>query len=88
MTSPGPLRLTCRDVIGMLMDYLEAALSEDMVGAFDRHLATCPQCVAYIATYKKTREVTAKAGQVEMPDDMKRRLRDLLLTQLSRGGSD
>jgi anti-sigma factor RsiW len=86
MASPGPLRLTCKDVIGMLMDYLEATLRPETLGAFNHHLASCPQCVAYIATYRKTRQLTAKTAQVEMPDDMKRRLRDLLLAHLSRPG--
>jgi anti-sigma factor RsiW len=84
MASPAPLPLTCEEVVGMLMDYLEVTLAPETIDAFDRHLATCPECVAYVATYRKTRDLTSRASQVDMPGDMKRRLRDLLLAHLDR----
>ena len=75
-------RLTCEDVIGMLVDYLEATLTPETVAAFDRHLDSCPECVVYANTYEKTRELTGLGLQITMPLEMKVRLRDLLLAQL------
>lgn len=80
--APAPLELTCEDVIGMLLEYLEAQLDAATLAAFERHLAVCPPCVAYLNTYRKTREVTGAAGRVEMPAEMKTRVREFLLTQL------
>ena len=77
-------KLTCRDVIGLLLDYLETALTDELIAAFEEHLRDCPPCQAYLATYRKTREVTGAAGRVEMPGEMKARLRELLLECLSR----
>ena len=84
MTEPSR-RLTCQDVIGLFVDYLEATLTEADVAAFEQHLAICPPCVAYLRTYRKARELIGAAGQVEMPDEMKARLRELLLRQLGQG---
>jgi anti-sigma factor RsiW len=46
--------ITCRQLITFLHAYLDGELSADEAAEFDRHLAVCPSCVAYIATYKAT----------------------------------
>jgi anti-sigma factor RsiW len=86
MTTGAPLGLTCKDVIGMLLEYLEATLGQATVEAFDRHLAICPECQAYVATYRKTRDLTGRVARVEMPDEIRSRLRGLL-SQLARDGA-
>jgi anti-sigma factor RsiW len=53
-----------------------------VVAALERHLADCGPCRAYLATYAKTRELGAQAQRVEMPAEMKTRLRRFLLDQL------
>ena len=77
--------LTCRDVIGLLLDYLEEALDPDTVAAFERHLQDCPPCRAYLKTYDRSRRLVREVGQVEMPQELKDRLRDLLLGRLASG---
>jgi anti-sigma factor RsiW len=74
--------LTCRDVIGLLLDYFEATLDEDTIALFDRHLADCAPCRAYLRTYDRSRRLVGEAGRVEMPVEMRDRLRDLLLGRL------
>ncbi len=76
--------LTCRDVIGLLADYLESALGPETVEAFDEHLDGCQECVAYVNTYRRTRDLTRRSGEVEMPQELKARLRGLLLEHLGR----
>ncbi len=78
-------RLTCKEAIAIMADYLESALSDELFAALERHLRDCRPCVAYLNTYRKTRDLAGKAGQVEMPREMKRRLRQFLLEQLTRG---
>jgi anti-sigma factor RsiW len=68
-----------------MVDYLEATLTVEHIEAFERHLQACPACVAYLNTYRTTRELTAAEGAVEMPDDMRQRLRALLEEQFRRG---
>jgi hypothetical protein len=74
--------LTCRDLIGLLLDYLEATLDEDTVVLFERHLADCAPCRAYLRTYDRSRRLVGDVGRVEMPAEMRDRLRDLLLGRM------
>lgn len=74
--------MTCREVIAILAQYLDQTLTADVVAALERHLADCAPCRAYLATYTKTREIGAQVQRVEMPDEMKSRLRRFLLDQL------
>ena len=43
-----PRRLTCRELVELATDYLEGALSPGDRARFDRHLAGCPGCAAYL----------------------------------------
>ena len=79
--TPVVVKLTCEDVIGMLLEYLETTLTPATLAAFERHLAGCPPCVAYLRTYRRTREIAAAGERVEMPADMKTRIREFLLRQ-------
>ena len=49
--------MTCREFIEFLMDYLDGNLPEGQGAAFDEHLKTCPACVDYLDSYKKTVEL-------------------------------
>ncbi|PYM28483.1 MAG: hypothetical protein DMD78_00180 [Candidatus Rokuibacteriota bacterium] len=71
--------MTCRDVNGLLVDYVDGALPPEVAAAVERHLASCEPCRAYLATYRKTRALGAQAARVEIPDEMRTRLRQFLL---------
>jgi anti-sigma factor RsiW len=74
--------MTCQDAIALLSDYLEGVLSPEFLRELEEHLEGCPACRAYLATYRKTRSLAADAGQVEMPEEMRTRLREFLLARL------
>ncbi len=77
-------QLTCKEVIlDYLADYLDKALSPEIVADLERHLADCPECMAYLNTYKKTRDLTRQAMPQAMPEEMKAHLRAFLLKQLA-----
>ncbi len=76
--------MTCKELIlDLLCDYLDGALGADAAAAAEAHFQDCPACLAYLRTYRKTRELTGKAAQVAMPDEMKTRLRQFLLDHLT-----
>jgi anti-sigma factor RsiW len=77
--------MICRDVIAILDEYLDGTLAPDVVTELERHLAVCEPCRAYLATYRKTRELGARAASVDMPEEMKTRLRALLAAHLGHG---
>ena len=78
-------KLTCQDVIGLLLEYLEQALTPEVLAEFQTHLDGCPACIAYLNTYRKTLELTGQVTRVPMPEDMKVRLRAFLLEKFARG---
>lgn len=79
-------KLICKEfIMDFLADYLDGALSPDVIEDLGRHLQDCQPCVAYLKTYKKTRELTGRAARMEMPEEMKVRLREFLLKQLAKG---
>ena len=47
-------QLTCRDVVDFLAEYLDHALDTAQRQAFERHLARCDECVAYLKSYEQT----------------------------------
>jgi len=79
----GAKSLTCREAIGLLADYLEAVLTQDQLRALEAHLANCEPCQAYLNTYRRTKTLTAQSERVEMPAEMRRRLGEFLIRNLS-----
>jgi len=77
--------VTCQEVIAVLADYLEATLPPDLLARIEAHLQDCAACRAYLATYRSTKSLAASAGRVEMPQEMKGRLREFLLRELGEG---
>jgi anti-sigma factor RsiW len=74
--------MTCRELIDVLAEYLDQSLSTDVAEALERHLADCAPCRAYLATYRKARAIGAEAQRLDMPGEMKDRLRRFLLERL------
>ena len=74
--------MTCQEAITLLSDYLEMALGRETLADLERHLSECAPCVAYLNTFRATRRLTAEAARVEMPPEMKARLRAFLLDRL------
>lgn len=51
--------MTCKHLIEFLDDYTAGALPPGEQAEFDRHLAECPPCVAFLQNYR----ATIKAGR-------------------------
>ena len=79
------IRLTCREVIARLADYVDAALGVLMHGRVTLHLAVCAACRAYLETYKRTVALVGETGRVEMPAEARHRVTRELVERLRRG---
>ena len=77
--------MNCEDLIAVILEYLEGSMTPEDVEAFEAHLQKCPPCRAYMATYRKTKAMAAETGRVEMPDEMKARLREFILRRAGAG---
>jgi anti-sigma factor (TIGR02949 family) len=71
--------MTCEEAIAKLTEYLDAELTPAVLEQLEAHLRICAPCRAYLATYRRTKELAAKVNRVEMPEAMKARLRELLI---------
>ncbi len=60
--------MTCQEIVELVTEYLEGALSPAAHERFERHLRTCADCVAYV---EQTRRAAAALGHVapQPPDD-------------------
>jgi anti-sigma factor RsiW len=47
-------RLTCRDLVELVTDYLELALSPAERARLEDHLTCCPDCPRYLAQMRDT----------------------------------
>ena len=47
-----------------------AALNQDQRSEFERHLAVCPSCVAYLKTYEQTIFIARSAANEQPPEDV------------------
>jgi len=77
------LSMTCKEAIGVLGDFLEQTLSSEAGRDLEAHLRDCEPCRAYLNTYDKTRRLTAGAGRIQMPPELRARLHRFLLDKLA-----
>lgn len=80
--------MNCHEFIDMVGDYLELVVTPETLAELDAHLAGCAPCQAYLATYRRTRELATASERaalpVGMPAEMKSRLRAFLVAQLRK----
>ena len=74
--------MSCRDVSAVLADSVDGVMPAPMAAELERHLEGCEPCHAYLATYRKTRALGAAAARIDMPAEMRARLRRFLAQRL------
>ena len=73
--------IVCSSGVDLLMDYLEGMLPADLRSALDAHVAGCPRCVAFIASYRETPRILREATGIALPADLQASLRAFLRAQ-------
>ena len=73
--------VSCASGVALLMDYLEGVLPDDVRTALEAHVAGCPRCVAFVASYRKTPELLRAATDSALPTDVRQSLRSFLRSQ-------
>ena len=63
---PAP-RMTCRQVVELVSDYLEGALPAGDRARVAAHLETCPECTAYLAQVRTTIGALGRLREEEIP---------------------
>lgn len=81
---PGLLRfrsrsrdLPCQEVVEMVTDYLEGALTSADRRALERHLTVCEHCTEYLAQIRETIQLTGRITTEDLTPEMRTDLTDL-----------
>ena len=73
-------RMTCREVVEIVSDYLEDALPSALRARVEAHLETCPDCTAYVAQLRTTIALVGRLREDDVPqpvlDELTQAFRD------------
>jgi predicted anti-sigma-YlaC factor YlaD len=67
--------MTCKEVVEIVSDYLEGALSLEDRERFDAHLRGCRGCTAYIEQMRETIRLTGMLTEEQVPAEHREQLR-------------
>ncbi len=65
-----PHEIPCQQVVEMVTDYLEGALSWRARRRFEHHLAGCPHCTAYLQQMRETLRLTGRLVPEDLAPEM------------------
>ncbi|HEY5397951.1 MAG TPA: anti-sigma factor [Trebonia sp.] len=69
--------LVCQQVVELVTNYLEDALSAADRKRFERHLAGCPHCTEYLAQMRETIRLAGRVTAEDLTPGMRTDLTDL-----------
>jgi anti-sigma factor RsiW len=72
-----PADIACQEVVELVTDYLEDALSRRDRRRFEHHLTGCPECTAYLAQMCETIKLTARLLAEDLSPEMRRELAEV-----------
>jgi anti-sigma factor RsiW len=65
-----PRELACQEVVELISDYLEDALTTRGRRRLEHHLAGCPHCSAYLAQMRETLRLTGRLTPEDLSPEM------------------
>ena len=75
--------LICRDVVENIIDYIDAELDYRTLEELEKHLDECPECEAFVKTYKRMLRLTVKLGERNfVTKEVRSRLKTFLTSSL------
>ncbi|MEP6729890.1 MAG: zf-HC2 domain-containing protein [bacterium] len=69
MTTPNVPELTCKELVELVTDYLEEALSSVNKQRFDEHLRGCPFCRTYLDQMQHTIRTLGSLPEEAIPPE-------------------
>ena len=76
--------LTCKELVELVTDYLEGALSSEDKERFEVHLATCDGCAAYLQQMRTTIQTVGNLEEHSLSPQAKDNLLRLFRTWRTR----
>ena len=69
-------QLSCQELVELVTDYLEGALSPEETARFDEHLTRCTGCTAYLEQIRQTIVLTGRLAPESLSPEAERELLD------------
>jgi hypothetical protein len=69
-----PDHITCKEVVELVTDYLEDALSADDAELFEQHLNFCEGCDWYVDQMRITVDTVGRVREEDVPPETRKRL--------------
>ncbi len=68
----------CPRVVALLSDYIDGRLPADVRQELERHLGGCPECTAFVGTFRSTVALLQSLSEDELPEELRVRLKAFL----------
>jgi anti-sigma factor RsiW len=76
MTTAGAEQLSCQELVELVTDYFEGALSPETRALFEQHIGRCTGCHEYVEQMRTTIELTGSLTTDDVSPDAAARLLD------------
>lgn len=67
-------QLSCQELVELVTDYLEGALSAEEAARFDDHIGRCTGCAAYLEQIRQTIALTGRLTPESLSPEAEREL--------------
>jgi anti-sigma factor RsiW len=67
-------QLSCQELVELVTDYLESALSPEDTDRFEEHLGRCSGCAAYLEQIRQTIALTGRLTRDSLSPEAEREL--------------
>lgn len=75
--------MLCKDVVENIMGYIEAELDYETLNELEKHVDGCPECMAFVMTYKRMLELTGKLKErTFVTPELRGRLKEFLRSKI------
>jgi len=79
-----PPQLRCREVVDLLLSYVEQTLDPQTRHAVARHMADCVHCWRFLETYRETMALGHQLRDEAMPPEVRARFEKFVQHRLTR----
>lgn len=69
---------SCKECVGLLVDYLDGKLPPEQEKALDDHFMACPPCIDFVDQYRAGSIMAKRALAEDMPRSLADKLSDFL----------
>jgi len=82
---PEAKQFMCRDLVENIIDYIDKELDYETLKELEKHLDVCPECEAFVRTYRKMLELAGNLRKRSfVPPEVRDRLRKFLKSYMKR----